>query len=72
MAVLEQIPIQRITDEARQVHFGRTVLTVIAGLLFGLGWVTAKTLGGLWLALAWSVTAVRLGWVEARASTPRN
>lgn len=72
MAVLEQIPIQRITDEARQVHFGRTVLTVIAGLLFGLGWLASKTLGGLWLALAWSATAVRLGWVEARSSAARN
>lgn len=72
MAALEQVPLQRITAEARQVHFGRTVLTIMAGLLFGLGWLVAKTLGGIWLALAWSVTAVRLGWAEARSSTARN
>ena len=72
MAVLERVPFDQITEQARQVQFTRTVLTVLAGLLYAVGWLSAKTLGGLWLALAWSVTAVRVGWVEARSSTPRN
>lgn len=72
MATLERVPFDRITEQARQVEFTRTVLTVLAGLLYGLGWVTAKTLTGLWLVLAWSATAVRLGWVEARTSTRRS
>jgi hypothetical protein len=72
MTVLERVPLDRITTQARQVHFTRTALTLLAGLLYGLGWLTAKTLGGIWLAVAWSATAVRVGWVEARSSTPRN
>lgn len=72
MAVLERVPVDRINAEARKVEFTRTVLTVLAGLLYGVGWVTAKTFAVLWLALAWSATAVRVGWVEARSSTPRN
>jgi hypothetical protein len=72
MAVLERVPVDRITERARQVEFTRTVLTVLAGLLYSVGWLTAKALGGIWLAVAWSATAVRVGWSEARSSTPRN
>ena len=69
MAVLERVPYDRITEQARQVQFTRTVLTVLAGLLYAVGWLAAKALGGIWLAAVWSVTAVRVGWVEARSST---
>lgn len=63
--------LDRITAEARQVHFWRTVLTLIAGLLFGIGWVAYKASAVLWLAITWSGTAVRLGWRDARASSKR-
>lgn len=56
----------RITTEARDVRFGRTALTLIAAVLFAVGWIAGKVLGGIWLALAWSATAVKVGWVEAR------
>jgi uncharacterized membrane protein YedE/YeeE len=56
----------RITREARDIHFWRTVLAVLAGVLFGLGWVVAKVFGVAWLALTWTATAVRLGWQEGR------
>lgn len=59
-------PIERITAEAKQVEFGRTMLTVLAGVLFGIGWCTAKTFSLVWFALAWVATAVKVGWVEAR------
>lgn len=61
-AVLDRVPVQRISDEAREVRFGRTVLTVIAALFYAVGWLVAK----LWLALAWCATAVKVGWQEAR------
>lgn len=70
MVTLDQLMdtqrLDRITTEARQVHFWRTVLTVIAALLFGLGWVVARAFGMLWLVMAWTATAVRLGWQEGR------
>jgi hypothetical protein len=62
----ELIPVDEITAQAREVHFWRTVLTLIAAVLFGAGWVTAKVFAVLWLAAAWSFTAVRVGWQEGR------
>lgn len=64
--VLERVPVEQINREARQVRFWRTTLTLIAGLLFGVGWLAAKVFTGLWLVLAWSATAVKVGWQEGR------
>lgn len=41
----------------------RVVLTAVAAVLYGLGWMAAKALHGA----VWAWTAVRVGWVEARA-----
>jgi hypothetical protein len=65
-AVLDRVPIDRISAEAREVHFGRTLLTIFAGVLYGIGWVAAKTVGLVWRAVAWSAVAVKVGWLEAR------
>lgn len=65
-AVLDRVPVDRITTQARDVHFGRTVLTIIAAVFFSLGWIVAK----VWLAVVWCAVAVKVGWAEAR--TPRN
>ena len=67
-AVLDRVPLESITEQARQVRFRRTVLTVIAGVLFGAGWLVAKAFGVLWLAAAWSAVAVREGWREGRGT----
>lgn len=69
MAVLDRVPLDRITAEARAISFARTMLTVIAGILFGLGWVVAKTVKGVWFVAAWTFAAVRVGWREARGET---
>lgn len=65
-AVLDRVPVETITEQARDVHPVRVLLAVIAGLLYGVGWVAAKTLGAVWFALAWAGTAVKVGWREAR------
>lgn len=67
--LLERVPVDRITARAREVHFGRSVLTLIAAVLFGLGWLVAKVFTVLWLALTWSWAAIALGWREARSPT---
>ena len=64
--ITERLPLDEITRQAREVHFWRTVLTVIAAALFGLGWILAKTFAVAWLAAAWSFTAVKVGWQEGR------
>lgn len=66
-AILDRVPIEQISAEARQIRFRRILLVVLAGLFYGLGWAAAKTLGAVWLGLAWVATAVKVGWVEARA-----
>lgn len=68
MTFFDQALTERITVEARQIHFWRTVLTVVAGLLFGLGWISYKAVAGLWLVAAWSAAAVKVGWQEARTA----
>jgi hypothetical protein len=68
--VLERVPVDRISSQAREVRFGRTVLTLIAAVLYGIGWVAAMAFTVLWLALSWSATAVRVGWQEARTPRP--
>ena len=60
--VLDRVPVDEITAQAREVRFWRTVLTVIAAVLFGLGWVTARVFAVAWLAASWSWVAVREGW----------
>lgn len=67
----EQIPLDQITAEARRIRFWRTVLTVLGGLLFGLGWLAAKGFALAWLAVAWSVAALKVGWQEARRGAAR-
>jgi hypothetical protein len=68
-AFVERVPVDRITTRARDAHFGRTILTLIAAVLYALGWLVATVLSVLWLTITWSVTAVRVGWEDAR--TPK-
>lgn len=68
--LLEQVPVGRITEEAKQVRFGYTVLTILAGLLYALGWIVAKMFTGIWFVLAWVGTAVKVGWTDARGNGP--
>lgn len=67
-----EIPLDRITEQARQVKFWRSVLMALAGVLFGVGWLVAKGFGVLWLAVCWSAAAVRVGWQEARRGAARS
>ena len=65
-AVLERVPVDRITAEAKDVQFWRTVLTALAGLLYGFGWITAKAFTVLWRAIVFIGVAVKVGWQDAR------
>ena len=64
--ILDRVPVERITAQAREVHAGRTLLTLLAAFFFALGWVAFKTCALLWLAAAWCAVATREGWREAR------
>lgn len=66
VAWVHRVPVDRITAQAREVRFWRTVLTALAGVLFGLGWLAARGFAAVWLAVSWAVVAVRVGWREGR------
>lgn len=64
------VPLDRIEGRARQARPGRAVLLVVAGVLFGLGWVAFKACALSWLAVAWCGAAVAEGWLAAKAVRP--
>lgn len=61
-AVLDRIPVDEISAQAQRARPGRAVLTVIAAVFFGLGWLMGSSV----LALSWAAVAVRAGWQEGR------
>lgn len=61
-ALLERVPLDEISVRARQVRPGRTVLTLIAGVLFGIGWLAARAFALAWLSFTWSWAAASVGW----------
>jgi hypothetical protein len=59
------VTLDEVRAEARQIDpaaAGRMLLTLLAGLLYALGWVPARTVRVLWAAAVWSFAAVKLGW----------
>lgn len=70
MAFLDEALTERITVQAREIRFWRTVAMVLAGVLWGVGFLVAKAFGLAWFAAAWSATAVRVGWQEGRKARP--
>jgi hypothetical protein len=56
----------QVTTEARAVKVLPTLLTLVAGLLYLVGWLLAKAFMAVWFVLVWSALAVKVGWVEAR------
>jgi hypothetical protein len=64
-ALLERVvPVDEITAQARQARPGRAVLTVIAAVFFGIGWLAGRMV----FALAWCAVAVKVGWQEGRGN----
>lgn len=61
-AVLDRIPVEQITADAKQVDVGRAVLSLLALIPFLIGWVAGKIV----LTVAWVGLAVKAGWLEAR------
>lgn len=66
-SVAERVPLDRIERRARQARPGRAILTVLAAVLFGLGWLAFKACAVAWLAAAWCGSAVIEGWQQAKA-----
>lgn len=61
---LERVPVDEITDQAKKVHFARTLLSIIAFFFYGIGWIVGK----VWLGFVWTLVAIKVGYKEATAN----
>jgi hypothetical protein len=57
--------VDRVNAEAKDVHFWRTVLTVVAAALYGIGWTIGWVFKGIWLVLTWCFAAAKVGFGDA-------
>ncbi|MBI1757987.1 MAG: hypothetical protein HYR62_01945 [Actinobacteria bacterium] len=62
MSVLDAIPLEAISQRTRTVDVGRVLLTVLAAIFYGLGWI----IGRMVFAVAWGGSAVRVGYSDGR------
>jgi len=65
--LIDRAPLSdRVTAQAREIHIGRLVLTVLAAVLFAVGWSAGKVVTVVGGALVWSFAAVKVGWNDGR------
>lgn len=50
----------------RRAALGVAVLTALAAVLFGLGWVVGWMIRAVWPGLSWVGAALRVGYRDAR------
>jgi hypothetical protein len=53
---------ERVNATVRPIRVGRTILTLLALLLYVPGWLV----GMVFVVIAWSFAAAKLGWTDAR------
>ncbi|MGN9802054.1 hypothetical protein [Micromonospora sp. L32] len=64
--IFERAPVERITDEARQVNVGRALAALVAVVLMFIG----RTAGWMVTAVVWTFVAVRVGYRDVRPRPP--
>jgi hypothetical protein len=67
---LDRVPADEITARARAARPGRTLLTLLAGALFGAAWLAGKTFAVLWLGAVWCWAAIDMGWKASHGNQP--
>lgn len=60
MAVIEASPTRAMSRPTV------VILTVLAAVLFGVGWLAGRIVWGLSIPVGWMVAAVRVGWADGR------
>lgn len=69
--MLERIDVARISDEAHQIDIGRTLLTLLMGFFWLLGWLVGKLAIGIGAAITYPIAAARVGWRDAHQPSVR-
>jgi hypothetical protein len=69
--VLDRIPVEQISERARQFRFGRFVAALITAPLIAAGWLAAKTVPQVWHGIKCLYAAAEYGWQSAGAPSAR-
>jgi hypothetical protein len=64
--ILGLVDLNSINEQAREVRPGRALATLLAAVLFSVGWVVGKGFGVSWFAVSWAAVAARTGYRAAR------
>jgi hypothetical protein len=63
--MLERIDLERVATEAHQIDIGRTLLTLVVGFFWLLGWTAGKICIVLAAAITFAAAAIKVGWQDA-------
>lgn len=63
MAIVDHADTSVITARAREVRFWPSLLRLLAVVIVGAGWVTARIFSYIWLGMVWVALAFNTGWV---------
>lgn len=66
MVTIDAKALDQISANARDIQFWRTFLTVLAGMLAGVGWIVFQIFAVTWRATTWTFAAVKYGWTQAK------
>jgi len=61
-----RLVLERVEVGAKALTPRRVLLAVITAPLFVLGWLAAWVAGVVWLVITWAISAIVLGWTDAR------
>jgi len=68
MSVVARVPVDEISQAAREVRLGRILLEVIGAPFYVLGWLVFWVVVGGLRGVIWVAIAVKFGWMDARKS----
>lgn len=58
--------LEQVDHDARELRPHLVILTLVAGVLFALGWLVGVVFRGVWLVVAWSIAAAKVGFKTGR------
>lgn len=66
--VMDDLTLERIQRRQAEIRPLRTLLTLVAAALFGLGYAAMFVWATTWAVLSWSLAALAEGWSTAKAA----
>lgn len=58
--------LEQVEADARELRPHLVVLTAVAAILFAIGWLIGMLVRAVWLVVAWSIAAAKVGFKSGR------